>query len=57
MKFTLFDYQDEATANVLVNLRKARKRWHEDGDRHAVMVWLRWAVSMSATKMIPMLCT
>ena len=35
MKFTLKDYQDEAVRNVLENLRKARKRWREDGDRHA----------------------
>ena len=35
MKFTLKDYQDEAVAEVLSNLRKARRRWHEDGDRHA----------------------
>jgi len=35
VKFTLKDYQDEAVAEVLSNLRKARKRWHEDGDRHA----------------------
>lgn len=35
MKFTLKDYQDEAVRAVLVNLGKARKRWHEDGDRHA----------------------
>lgn len=35
MKFTLKDYQDEAVRNVLSNLRKARKRWHEDGDKHA----------------------
>ena len=35
MKFTLKDYQDEAVRDVLVNLRKAAKRWHEDGDRHA----------------------
>jgi type III restriction enzyme len=35
MKFTLKDYQDEAVRDVLANLRKARKRWHEDGDRHA----------------------
>lgn len=35
MKFTLKDYQDEAVRDVLVNLRKARKRWREDGDRHA----------------------
>ncbi len=35
MKFTLKDYQDEAVHDVLSNLRKARKRWHEDGDKHA----------------------
>lgn len=35
MKFTLKDYQDEAVKDVLVNLRKARKRWHEDQDKHA----------------------
>jgi type III restriction enzyme len=35
MKFTLKDYQDEAVNEVLDRLRKARKRWHEDGDKHA----------------------
>lgn len=35
MKFTLKDYQDEAVRDVLVNLRKARKRWREEDDRHA----------------------
>ncbi|MDO8270430.1 MAG: DEAD/DEAH box helicase family protein [Gammaproteobacteria bacterium] len=35
MKFTLKDYQNEAVFDVLDNLRKARKRWREDGDRHA----------------------
>lgn len=35
MKFTLKDYQNEAVRDVLVNLSKARKRWHEDCDRHA----------------------
>ncbi len=35
MKFTLKDYQEEAVREVLVNLRKARKRWQEDGDKHA----------------------
>jgi hypothetical protein len=35
MKFTLKDYQDGAVRDLLVNLRKARKRWREDGDRHA----------------------
>ncbi|MBS0556996.1 MAG: DEAD/DEAH box helicase family protein [Proteobacteria bacterium] len=35
MKFTLKDYQGEAVHDVLANLKKARKRWREDGDRHA----------------------
>lgn len=35
MKFTLKDYQDEAVIDVLSRLKKARKRWHEDHDRHA----------------------
>jgi type III restriction enzyme len=35
MKFTLKDYQEEAVRDVLVNLRKARKRWSEDKDKHA----------------------
>lgn len=35
MKFTLHNYQNEAVRDVLSNLRKARKRWREDGDRHA----------------------
>jgi type III restriction enzyme len=35
MKFTLKDYQDEAVLDVLGNLNKARKRWRQDGDRHA----------------------
>lgn len=35
MKFTLKDYQDEAVLDVLENLKKARKRWREDSDRHA----------------------
>ncbi|WP_086608613.1 DEAD/DEAH box helicase [Erythrobacter donghaensis] len=35
MKFTLKDYQDEAVADVLDRLKKARKRWHEDKDSHA----------------------
>ncbi len=35
MKFTLKDYQTEAVIDVLDNLRKARKRWREDSDRHA----------------------
>lgn len=36
MKFTLKDYQDEAVADVLDRLKKARKRWHEDKDSHAL---------------------
>lgn len=35
MKFTLKDYQDEAVRDVLDRLRKARKRWREEGDRNA----------------------
>jgi hypothetical protein len=35
MKFTLHNYQGKAVRDVLNNLRKARKRWREDGDRHA----------------------
>ena len=35
MKYTLKDeYQTPAVKEVLENLRKARKRWHEDGDKH-----------------------
>ena len=35
MKFTLKDYQDEAVRDVLGNLRKARRRWQDDHDKHA----------------------
>lgn len=35
MKFTLKDYQEDAVKEVLINLKKAQKRWHEDGDKHA----------------------
>ena len=35
MKFTLKDYQDDAVKDVLVNLKKAQKRWREDDDKHA----------------------
>lgn len=35
MKFTLKDYQAEAVRDALDNLKKARKRWHEDDDIHA----------------------
>jgi hypothetical protein len=35
MKFTLKDYQNDAVREALTNLRKARKRWHEDADKHA----------------------
>lgn len=35
MKFTLHNYQEEAVADVLAHLRKARNRWHAEGDRSA----------------------
>jgi hypothetical protein len=35
MKFTLKDYQADAVRDALSNLKKARKRWHEDADKHA----------------------
>lgn len=35
MKFTLKDYQVDAVRDALDNLKKARKRWHEDADKHA----------------------
>jgi type III restriction enzyme len=35
MKFTLKDYQTDAVRDALTNLKKARKRWHEDADMHA----------------------
>lgn len=35
MKFTLKDYQADAVRDALDNLRKAKKRWHEDADKHA----------------------
>lgn len=35
MKFTLKDYQDDAVEAVLDRLKKARKRWREERDRHA----------------------
>lgn len=35
MKFTLKDYQSDAVREALDNLKKARKRWHEDADKHA----------------------
>jgi type III restriction enzyme len=35
MKFTLKDYQSEAVLDTLANLKKARKRWREDADKHA----------------------
>lgn len=35
MKFRLKDYQDEAVAEVLANLRKCRTWWHADQDRSA----------------------
>lgn len=36
MKYSLKDYQEDAVHAVLANLNKASKRWHEDGDRHAL---------------------
>ena len=35
MKFTLKDYQTDAVRDTLTNLRKARKRWHEEQERNA----------------------
>lgn len=35
MKFTPKDYQTDAVREALSNLKKARKRWHEDADKHA----------------------
>lgn len=35
MKFTLKDYQEEAVQDVLVNLLKSRKRWHDDNEKNA----------------------
>ncbi|AWI84273.1 type III restriction endonuclease subunit R [Alloyangia pacifica] len=35
MKFTLKDYQDDAVAQVLDRIKKARKRWHEDQEKNA----------------------
>ncbi len=36
MRFTLKDYQDDAVRDILENVRKARKRWREDNERHAL---------------------
>ncbi|MGE9295101.1 MAG: DEAD/DEAH box helicase, partial [Puniceicoccales bacterium] len=35
MKFTLKDYQDDAVAQVLDRIKKARRRWHEDQEKNA----------------------
>lgn len=35
MKFTLKDYQEEAVGKVLKNLRKASRRWQEDGEKNS----------------------
>lgn len=35
MKFTLKDYQDDAVAQVLERLRRARRRWREDNEVQA----------------------
>jgi hypothetical protein len=36
MKFTLKDYQEDAVKDVLDRLKKARSRWHDYGDKHAL---------------------
>ena len=36
MKVTLKDYQDAAVSEILTNIRKARRRWREEGERHAL---------------------
>lgn len=35
MKFTLKYYQEDAVRDALTNMRKARRRWRDDGDKHA----------------------
>jgi type III restriction enzyme len=35
MKFTLKDYQTDAVRDALANLKKARRRWRDDADKHA----------------------
>lgn len=35
MKFTLKDYQEDAVKDVLDRLKKSRKRWHDDDEKHA----------------------
>src|SRR5690606_21387670 len=35
MKFTLKDYQEEAVDKVLENLKKASRRWQQEGERNA----------------------
>lgn len=35
MKFTLKRYQNDAVKAVLINLKKAQKRWHEEADKNA----------------------
>ncbi|WP_420009114.1 DEAD/DEAH box helicase [Xanthomonas sacchari] len=35
MKFTLKDYQRDAVRDALANLRKARRYWHNEGDKSA----------------------
>jgi type III restriction enzyme len=35
MKFTLKDYQTEAVRDALVNLKKARRRWHDENEKNA----------------------
>lgn len=36
MKVTLKDYQDDAVREILASVRKARKRWRDDKERHAL---------------------
>lgn len=35
MKFTLKEYQTEAVRDALINLKKARRRWHEEDEKNA----------------------
>ncbi len=35
MRFTLKDYQTEAVRDVLTNLKKAHRRWHEESEKNA----------------------
>ena len=35
MKFTLKDYQTEAVRDVLINIKKSQRRWHQDSEKNA----------------------